>query len=133
MKAMTKAQPIAADPEILRLMREVEALRNARDPLADLHPTFAEVSAGLDPITGKSEGDHWSPTSIYEEAMSTPRPTDVAVGAPEPEAAPVPEAKAAPKPRKPKAAAESPEAAALAPKPRRKAAAKSSGPAEAKG
>src|ERR1700710_3089157 len=40
---------LARQSELDELRKEVEALRNSRDPLTNLHPTFEEVSAGLDP------------------------------------------------------------------------------------
>ena len=108
---------LARQSELDELRKEVEALRNTRVPdiLTNVHPTFDEVSAGLDP-----SGFH-----ISEE------PFEKAVGITDPHAADQREypavwpeeapAKPARAPRKPKAAAATPEPVPAKP---RKAAAK---------
>ena len=105
---------LARQSELDELRKEVEALRNGRltDSLNNLHPTFDEVSAGLDP----------SGFAIAHD----PHPSDLPGAAPPLQTATVEEiapAKPPRAPRKPRPVA-SPEAEA-APKPKAKARTKS--------
>jgi sec-independent protein translocase protein TatB len=108
---------MARQSELDELRKEVEALRNTRipDPLTNLHPTFDEVSAGLDP-------------SGFSIADGSPTPAP-----PPPQIEAEPAAPAAPP--KPRARAKKPPAAdaAEAPAPKRRASPKRkpSPPAEA--
>jgi len=95
---------MARQSELDELRKEVEALRNTRitDPLTNLHPTFEEVSAGLDPtgfnITGEHLGD--STTPVEQLPQYQPPATEPQAAAPsEP-----PAAEAAPSAAKPKRA-----------------------------
>jgi sec-independent protein translocase protein TatB len=89
---------LARQSELDELRKEVEALRNTRipDPLTNLHPTFDEVSAGLDP-SGFSIAHDYHPSDLPNIAEPHSQPATVEETAP---------AKPAPRsPRKPKAAA----------------------------
>jgi len=93
---------MARQSELDELRKEVEALRNTRipDPLTNLHPTFEEVSAGLDPsgfnIAGGLSGEAAAPAPQAEAAQADP--------AAETPPAPKPSASqpSAPKARKPR-------------------------------
>jgi sec-independent protein translocase protein TatB len=111
---------MARQSELDELRKEVEALRNTHipDPLTNLHPTFEEVSAGLDP-SGFSIAD----------GSPTPAPPPAAVeAAPEPAA---PSEPAKPRPRRKKAAAADAPAETPAPKRRAPPKRKAAPPAEA--
>jgi sec-independent protein translocase protein TatB len=107
---------LARQSELDELRKEVEALRNTRipDPLTNVHPTFDEVSAGLDPSGFRISEDP------YEAAVgAAPEFAEPGAQAAEPEPAPKPRA-----PRKPRAARPKADAAAKpAAKPRAKRAA----------
>jgi sec-independent protein translocase protein TatB len=123
---------LARQSELDELRKEVEALRNMRDPLTNVHPTFDEVSAGLDP-----SGFRIDDGSTYHEAVGLAHMdlhTDVersypAVG-PEDVAEPK---KAKPKPRRKTAAAKAPASKAkTAAKAPAKAQTKAKAPAKAR-
>jgi sec-independent protein translocase protein TatB len=138
---------LARQSELDELRKEVEALRNSRDPLTSIHPTLDEVSAGLDPSGFRIAEDpfenpapapidpHADPHREYPavgpgfglepaaEVAETPKPKRAprkkAVAAAEPE----PEAKPAPKPRRAAAAKTAPTKTAAKPRAKRTAAA----------
>jgi sec-independent protein translocase protein TatB len=117
---------LARQSELDELRKEVEALRNTRlpDPLTNIHSTFDEVSAGLDPAGFR----------IAEEPFETALGLDPHGEPLQAEPEPVP-AKPARAPRKRKAAA-GPEAASAEPaakKPSRPRAKRAAPPAEADG
>ena len=118
---------LARQSELDELRKEVEALRNTRipDPLTNIHPTFDEVSAGLDPSGFRISEEP------FESALGVTDPHVAAGVYPDPLPQPAP-AKRTRAPRKAKAADEpvpakpsTRKAAAVkpAPKPRAKRAA----------
>ena len=90
---------LARQSELDELRKEVEALRNTRipDPLTNLHPTFDEVSAGLDPSGFRISEEP------FQSAIGVTDPHEAAGVYPDPLPEPAKPARA---PRKPKAAAE---------------------------
>jgi len=127
---------MARQSELDELRKEVEALRNTRiaDPLTNLHPTFEEVSAGLDPtgfnISGEHLGDSTTPVEELpgrQAAEAQPQPEAAPPEAAAPEPAPKPKRArkaAAPKPAATEAAADGEAPAAKKPRNRRSAEAK---------
>lgn len=72
---------LARQSELDELRKEVEALRNSRDPLTNLHPTLDEVSAGLDPSGFRiSEDPFESAVGVATDPHSDPSREYPAVG-----------------------------------------------------
>jgi sec-independent protein translocase protein TatB len=105
----TSFDEMARQSELDELRKEVEALRNTQlpDTLTNLHPTFDEVSAGLDP-----HGFNIDSTPYPSSEPIPPELTTIEGNAPAP--APKPRAKRASKPK-----AEAEAAPADAPKAKR--------------
>ncbi|OYX32473.1 MAG: twin arginine-targeting protein translocase TatB [Caulobacterales bacterium 32-69-10] len=118
-------EELARQSELDELRKEVEALRNARDPFNAVHPTIEEISTGLseDPFeqaVGAPADPHAEPDREYpavgpgfglepSDAPAAPpkpkrAPRKKAAAEPEPAPEPTPEAKPAPKPRRTTAA-----------------------------
>ena len=103
---------MARQSELDELRKEVEALRNTRipDPLTNLHPTFEEVSAGLDPsgfnIAGGLSGEAAAPAPQAEAAQVGSAQVEPVQADPAAETPPAPKPSAsqpsAPKARKPR-------------------------------
>jgi sec-independent protein translocase protein TatB len=72
---------LARQSELDELRKEVEALRNSRDPMTNLHPTFDEVSAGLDPSGFRiSEDPFESAVGVASDPHADPHREYPAVG-----------------------------------------------------